>query len=126
MVIRVGYNSELQQIGGVNKFEIGFGWKISDQISIGYAPSVAFFSMQTSEAFSFSSSLFSQQKQTLTISGAAFSQRLGVAGSFRNVFRTQDKISVGATVNVPFNMTLRQDYTTEKEIESGSKTVEFI
>jgi hypothetical protein len=121
----VGYNSELQQIGGLNKFEIGFGWKISDQISIGYAPSVAFFSMQTSEAFSFSSSLFSQQKQTLTISGAAFSQRLGVAGSFRNVFRTQDKISVGATVNVPFNMTLRQDYTTEKEIESGSKTVDL-
>ena len=49
----VGYNSELQQIGGLNKFEIGFGWKISDQISIGYAPSVAFFSMQTSEAFFF-------------------------------------------------------------------------
>ncbi len=121
----VGYNSELQQMGGLNKFEIGFGWKLNDQISIGYAPSVAFFSMETSEAFSFSSSLYSQQKQKLTISGAAFSQRLGIAGSFRNVFKTQDKISVGATINVPFSMTLRQDFTTEKEIESGSKTVDL-
>ncbi len=121
----VGYNSELQQIGGLNKFEVGFGWEVNDQISIGYAPSVAFFSLRTSEAFSFSSSLYSQQIQKLTISGAAFSQRLGVAASFRNVFRIQDKISVGATVNIPFNMTLRQNYSTEKEIESGSKTVDL-
>jgi long-subunit fatty acid transport protein len=112
-------------MGGLNKFEIGFGWKLNDQISIGYAPSVAFFSMETSEAFSFSSSLYSQQKQKLNISGAAFSQRLGVAGSFRNVFKTQDKISVGATINVPFSMTLRQDFTTEKETETGSKTVDL-
>lgn len=121
----VGYNSELQQIGGLNKFEVGFGWEVNDQISIGYAPSVAFFSLQTSEAFSFNSSLYSQQMQKLTISGAAFSQRLGVAGNFRNVFRIQDKISVGATVNIPFNMTLRQNYTTEKVVESGSKTVDL-
>lgn len=121
----VGYSSELQQIGGLNKFEVGFGWKVNDQISIGYAPSVAFFSLQTSEEFSFSSSLYSQQIQKLTISGAAFSQRLGLGGSFRNIFRIQDKISVGATVNIPFNMTLRKNYTTEKEIESGSKTVDL-
>ena len=61
----VTYQSEFQQFGGMNKFEMGLGWKITEQISIGYAPSVAFFTMEDSETFNFSSSLYAQQTQKL-------------------------------------------------------------
>jgi hypothetical protein len=121
----VTYQSQFQQFGGMNKFELGLGWKITEQISIGYAPSVAFFTMEDSETFNFSSSLYAQQTQKLNISGAAFSHRFGIAGTFRNLFRSQDKLSLGATVTAPFSMTLRQNFYTEKSLEVGSKTVDL-
>ena len=121
----VVYQSEFQQFGGINKFELGFGWKITENISIGYAPSVAFFTMENSEAFNFSSSLYAQQTQKLNISGAAFSHRFGVSGTFRSLLRSQDKLSLGATFTAPFSMTLRQNFFTEKSLEVGSKTVEL-
>lgn len=121
----IGYNNELQSFGGVNKFEIGLGFKLSNSISIGYAPSIAFLNIENTESVTFSSTQFVPQSQTSQLTGATFSQRFGITGSFDNIFREEDRLSVGATINLPFTITTKEKVTTDKLVDGLTETIDI-
>ena len=112
----VFYENEIRSSGGVSKFEVGFGIKISNNISLGYAPSVAFMTLQTGESFRFSSNSFISQTQSSKITGVAFSQRFGITASFRKLFSEQDRISFGATLDLPYTIDGKRKFTSQKQI----------
>ncbi|MCG8373194.1 MAG: hypothetical protein MI700_06655, partial [Balneolales bacterium] len=121
----VTYENEVETTGGLNKLEIGFGWKLSDNISIGYAPSLAFLSLQESENILFNTSGFDTHYQELNTTGVAFSQRFGVTATLDELFMDDDKFSVGATLNLPFTIKAKQNYISEKIVEGVFEEVDL-
>ena len=122
----VSYTNEMRAFGGVNKFEVGLGLRLNKNISIGYAPSVAFLSMQNTEDIVFSSSGYSPQYITRHQSGAALSNRFGLMANFSGVLSAQDRLSFGATFNMPFTIGAKERVTAEKVVNNQSgQTVQF-
>jgi len=122
---QIDYINEVQGSGGVNKFEIGFGLKLTDNFSFGYAPSIAFIIQENSESFVFNSTQFASQEQNTKTTGTAFSQRFGITGTFNNIFSSTDRISLGATLNLPFSIDTKKDFTTQKRVEGADQTVDL-
>lgn len=118
----ISYSNDLQSRGGVNKFEVGFGFKINNNISVGYAPSVAFLTLENTEYLTFRQAFVTQDLRT-KITGAAFSQRFGISGDFRGLFKEDDRLNIGATLNLPFSINADQEYTTEKFVDGGQEEV---
>ncbi|HCD52853.1 MAG TPA: hypothetical protein DEQ34_10420 [Balneolaceae bacterium] len=119
------YANELTSYGGVNKFEAGLGFRLTNNISIGYAPSVAFLSLSSTENFSFTSGLFSSHSQVTKYSGAAFAQRFGLAAKFRSFLRRGDQISFGATYSLPYQIGTNATLTTDKTYNSTNETIDL-
>lgn len=121
----IAYSSEIQNTGGVNKFEAGFGLKLTDNLSFGYAPAIAFMTLRSNEQLLFNSSIFNAQDQSLDVTGATFSQRFGLAASFKNLFKKDDRISLGATLNLPYSLNGTGKFTSEKVVEGTVQTVDL-
>lgn len=121
----VSFANEIQSTGGVNKFEMGFGIKLTKNISLGYAPSVAFMTLKNSESFIFSSTNFLAQDQSSSITGAAFSQRVGLTASFNNFLSNQDRISLGATLDLPYTIKGKREFTSQKNIVGVDQEIDL-
>jgi len=121
----IDFNNEVQNIGGINKFEVGFGIKLTENISLGYAPSVAFINQTNSEDIIFSDLGFRDTFQERELSGAAFSQRFGLVLSSGNIFSEDDNLSFGATVNLPFEIGVNESFTSIKNVEGNDEEVDL-
>lgn len=97
--------------GGVNRLELGFGWKINNTLSIGYAGSLVFASIDNefqtiidndddpTNADPFLPVSFTQQT-----SATGFGNRVGVYFSLPSVATENDRLSIGATINFPVDL----------------------
>ncbi len=121
----VSFSNDIQSAGGVNKFEAGFGLKLNKNISVGYAPSVAFLTLENSEALSFSSGSYIAQDQTTSITGAAFAQRFGIAANFSNIFSETDRIALGATLTLPYTIEAKAERTAEKVVDEEVEIIDL-
>lgn len=121
----VAFSNEITRSGGVNKFEIGFGLKLTKNISVGYAPSVAFMTLENNESLFFSSGSFNAQDQSINNTGVAFSQRFGISALFSNVFRGTDRIALGATINVPYNIGTKSSFKVQKSIGGIEQELDY-
>lgn len=119
----VGFANEVESSGGVNKFEVGFGFKITNNLYFGYAPSVAFLTLKNSESLLFNSSGFASQNQSSSITGTTFSQRFGVSGMFKKLLNEEDTFTFGATLNLPYTIKGKRDFTAQKEINGINQEV---
>ena len=121
----VVYVNEIQSSGGVNKFEIGFGLKLTNNFSFGYAPSVAFMTLNNNESITFSSTNFVSQDQSSRITGTTISQRFGIVGNFNKLLSSQDRFSIGATLNLPYTISSNKDFTAQKLVNNIGQTVDL-
>ena len=122
----VFYKNDLKTVGGITKFEVGLGFRINSNLSIGYAPSISFLTLQNTETITFSSSLYNDQNLIENQSGTTFSNRFGITGTFYGLFNSRDKLSFGGTLNLPFEIGAKQRILAEKQIEgSDGQSVEF-
>jgi hypothetical protein len=121
----VNYTNEIQSFGGINKLEIGVGVKLTDQISIGYAPSIAFLTLQNSESFTFSEVGFDSHNQEYNYNGATIAHRFGISGTFNNILNSRDKFSFGATLNLPYTIDASARFTSVKNIEGNAEVVDL-
>lgn len=121
----VSFNNEIETSGGINKLEIGFGIKLTDNISLGYAPSLAFMNKNNSESISFSSALFGGQDQVEKSTGVALSQRFGLSLNFSQLFRDADKLAVGATINLPYELQRKTSLNVTKVIDGIEREIDY-
>lgn len=119
----IAYTNDLQSRGGVNKFELGFGIKLNKNFSVGYAPSVAFLTLENTEFISFDRALIPQDMRT-KITGASFSQRFGFAADFRGLLKSDDRLNFGATLTLPYSIDADQKYTIKKVINGTQQDVD--
>lgn len=119
----VTYANEVQTSGGINKFEIGFGFKLTKHLYVGYAPSVAFLTLDKSENIFFDTPGFTSQNQSSSVTGSAFSQRFGISGDFQKLFTRQDKVSFGATLNLPYTIVGKRDFKAQKVVNGVEQEI---
>lgn len=97
--------------GGVNRIEVGFGWKINSNISVGYAPSLVYASIdnefQTTIADSANDdgTFYRPIRFTEQSSGTGFGNRFGVFVTLPSVAKEDDQLNFGATLNLPVKLT---------------------
>lgn len=119
----LGYASDIRGAGGINKLELGFGWNINKYLSVGYAPSLAFVSENNSQDVFFTDNSFSTSNLNSNITGTAFSHRFGALFTFQKLFSDKDRISIGATANLPFTIDSEEKVTVSKPINGQDEEV---
>ncbi len=121
----ISFNNEIQTIGGINKFEVGVGFKLTDNISIGYAPSVVFLTQTKSENFIFSEVGFRDTFQEKVYSGSSLSHRFGLTFTRSSLLNDNDKLSVGATLNAPFEIDIEESFSSTKNVSGNNESVDI-
>ncbi len=121
----IEYTNEVQSFGGINKFEVGIGFKIGENLAFGYAPSVAFLTLKNSEALDFNVVGYLDHSQETDYSGAAFAQRFGFTGTFSNLLSEDDRFSIGGSLNLPYTLEVSKDFTSIKNVEGFDQEVKL-
>lgn len=97
--------------GGVNRAELGFGWKINSNISVGYAASLVFMAVDDAFTASFPQSPYRPANFTLETSGSGFGNRFGTSVQLPDLFQNNDQLGIGATVALPVSMDAERKQT---------------
>lgn len=106
--------------GGVNMLELGFGWQINPNISVGYAPSLVFASIDNEFTTNFDSPEFSSVAFTRQTSGIGFGNRFGVLVNARDLLNSNDRISFGASMSLPVSLDAEKTEKSDKRLANGS------
>jgi len=121
----IDYTNEVQSFGGINKFEVGLGFKIGKNFAIGYAPSVAFMTLKNSEELNFNILGYQDHSQETNYSGATFAHRVGFTGTFNSLFSEDDRFSIGGSVNLPYTINATKQFTSIKVVEGFEQEVKL-
>ena len=119
--------------GGINRYELGLGWKINSHVSVGYAASLYHASIKNDYTTTFADTSYTTVNNTILTSGAGFGNRLGTYLSFP-LAGGSNQLNLGITVNFPVNLKSKKSeqkpYVTgnpnnknsngEKKLSSGS------
>lgn len=97
--------------GGVNRAELGLGWKINSNISIGYAASVVFMSVDDRFTAAFFESSYRTANFTLETNGVGFGNRLGTSIQLPGLFQNNDQLGIGASVTLPVTLDAERQQT---------------
>jgi hypothetical protein len=116
-----------QQIGsgGLNRLEAGLGFGITENISIGVAPSVTFGLIERVSEIAFDTLLFQGVEFRNRESMNGFGLRTGVFANKSHLLRTDDNLSFGFTWELETEMDVRERlYTryTSDEVELPSRS----
>lgn len=119
----VNYASDIRGAGGVNKLELGFGWNINKNISVGYAPSLTFISQNNSQDVFFDQAGYGTSNLDSKITGTAMGHRFGALFTFRNLLRSADRISIGAAATLPITIDAKNKTTVSKIVNGQDQVV---
>ncbi len=100
--------------GGINNIELGLGWRINDYVSVGYAPKLVFASVRDRYSTTFDSDLHQSAEFTLRTSGSSFGHRFGTYMRFLEPFGDEDRLSFGATVDMPVSLDVDREEDNEE------------
>ncbi|MDX1671869.1 MAG: hypothetical protein R3211_05970 [Balneolaceae bacterium] len=120
----VSFRSENRGDGGVNNLELGFGWRINSNISIGYAASLVFASVDNKVTTFFAQQGFQPVQFTLETSGLGFGNRFGTFFTFPGLFKENDMLSLGATLRLPVIFDAKRTQESDKQL--GPTSVETV
>ncbi|NGP75164.1 hypothetical protein G3570_00855 [Balneolaceae bacterium YR4-1] len=112
--------------GGISMLEVGFGWRINNNLSVGYAPSLVFASIDNDFSTRFDDPAFSTVAYTRQTSGIGFGNRFGVLLNASKILKSNDRMSFGAAVSLPVNLDAEKVETSNKRLASGQvQTIEI-
>lgn len=108
----VDYRTAVSGTGGINRLELGFGLRITDNIFVGYAPSLMFGIVDEDNQLLFQSSLFSPVRYNERTRYAGFAHRFGTMIILPRVFSSNDQFVFGATATLPTELSARRKINT--------------
>ena len=106
------YEIENTGSGGMNKIEAGFGYRITNSFSIGYAPSLFLGNIKRQQTVIFREEGYRPTNLQELTSHYGFGNRFGLYFSQTNTFRQNDRFTLGAMVSLPVNL------VSERKLES--------
>lgn len=119
----INYASDIRGSGGINKLELGFGWNINKYIAVGYAPSLTFISQNNSQDVFFDQPGYGTSNLDSKITGTAMGHKFGTLLTFRNLFRTADRVSIGAAATLPISINAKNKTTVSKIVNGQDQVV---
>ncbi|WP_445665482.1 hypothetical protein [Fodinibius sp. AD559] len=115
------YSIENRGSGGLNRAELGLGWRINSNISVGYATSLYFLSIDDLYVAQFPQSPYRNANFTIETSGHSFGHRVGTFIQLPNFFKEDDHLGIGATVNLPVELNSERKQT--GVVDNGAVTL---
>ncbi|WP_340103449.1 hypothetical protein [Rhodohalobacter sp. 8-1] len=113
--------------GGINRFELGLGYQFNDNISIGYAASAYLSTLSEELTTNFSDLGFQRTGQPPVIdeeiTGAGFGNRFGIYTQSDQLFRSNDRLSISGSVNLPVNITTERSFETFRIVEGSNERI---
>ncbi|MEX0680561.1 MAG: hypothetical protein WD097_04195 [Balneolales bacterium] len=106
------YITENVGSGGINKIEAGIGYRLTNSISIGYAPSLLLGVINRKQTLNFDNTDYRAVNLRETTSHYGFGNRFGIYFSRGGVLRNSDQAVFGATVSLPVK------FVSERRLES--------
>lgn len=120
----LGSSVESLGSGGISSIELGFGWRINNNISVGYAGSLVLASLDNKITTLFDDANYQSVEYTLQTSGTGFGNRFGTLITLPSLFRQQDYLRIGASVNLP--VTINAERVQEADIQLAGNAIETI
>ncbi len=108
----LNYVVENKGNGGINKIELGFGYRITRNFSVGYAPSLLIGNIRRDQTVFFDNPDYRPTNLRESTSHYGFGNRFGIYFQQRNAFRQNDRFIFGAMVSLPVNL------VSERKLES--------
>lgn len=100
----LAYRVENLGSGGVNRAELGIGWQINKNVSVGYAASAMFISNENKFSALFGDPSYQAVNYRYETSGVGLGNRFGVAVRLPGTFQEGDQLGLGATIDLPVNI----------------------
>ena len=87
--------------GGVNRFEAGLGYRIFDNVSVGYGLTVNLLTLNNDVISDFSDQQFRVTQYNRSTDGSSIGHRFGIYAYKGQLFGSRDQLSFGASVTLP-------------------------
>lgn len=87
--------------GGINQLELGVGWRINNNIAVGYAASLVYASIDDNYSTVFDDASFASVNTTYQTSGSGFGNRFGALFTIPSLARENDRLNLGVAVRLP-------------------------
>jgi long-subunit fatty acid transport protein len=98
------YQTDLTGRGGLNRMEVGLGYRINRWLSVGYAPSLVFGTVRNEIDITFESGGYQGENQQNVLTNVGFGNRFGVFATVDKVFAPRDVLALGATLSLPVRL----------------------
>lgn len=103
------YSTLVGNDGGLNKLELGFGYALTDNISVGYAASFVFGVYNQYSETVITTPGYTSVNTVMQTSSRGFGNRFGLYGHFPSLFSNNDALSFGATYSLPVSINGKQE-----------------
>lgn len=113
---RVNYTFDTLGSGGINRFEVGAGYRVFSHLSVGYAFSVNALILNHQVQPLFSESGFTPSRYTNKVYGNSIGHRFGFYTFTNSLFGQQDQLALGLTVTLPLTIDAESEITTYQNI----------
>lgn len=100
--------SQINGKGGVNAFELGFGYRLNENFSIGYAPAYVFGTIKNSVITAFEDNSFRTVQNGTNNYYAGLYHNFGVSYHNVGLINKNDRIILGLTFRLPSTLTVDQ------------------
>jgi hypothetical protein len=104
--------------GGVNRFEIGLGYRLHDNISLGYGFSANVLSLTENVNPIFSNLEFLPTEFERNIEGYEMGHRFGLYAFKPNLFKEEDQLSFGISLQLPVSISADRQVTTFQIVDN--------
>lgn len=122
----VNYFTEVFGRGGVNRVEAGAGFRLTSNISVGYAGSLLFSSIKRDTQHFFDDSGLGSLAYREEMNGFRMNHRFGANVRHRGILREQDLVSLGATFRLPVRIDMDRSLESVRILQDFPRTIEHI
>ncbi len=121
----VRYDFTTNGTGGVNRFESGIGFALTNQILVGYAFSANLLSMNETVVPEFTDIQYRAVNFERKKEGYSFGHRFGLYAFTQNIFGSEDQLSFGATLSLPVEIEAEQKVTAFRAVNDQRILVDY-
>lgn len=122
----VEFLNSIQGSGGVNKIELGLGYRFASNFALGYAASVQLASLNREYNTAFSTPVFSALNYSENLSGVSIGHRFGFYARHSGLFKSNDLIAFGAALNLPVNIGIERSMTAFRDVSGRLRSVDLL
>ncbi len=122
---QVEFGIETLGSGGINRFEVGAGYRLTSFLTVGYGFSANLLSKQEEVSSLFSDNSFRAVNTSRSIEGNSIGHRFGIFAYRNSLFGNNDQISFGATVSLPIDITSERSISAFRTVNGSRQLIEL-